>query len=67
MVHFYNTRDALRRCATNDTGEGTTCWPQPESTDNINPKFVGRLGLSDEEENALVSFMQTLTGGFLQR
>ena len=30
-------------------------------------EFVGRLGLSDEEENALVSFMQTLTDGFMQR
>jgi len=28
---------------------------------------VGRLGLSDEEENALVSFMQTLSDGFMQR
>jgi hypothetical protein len=27
---------------------------------------VGRLGLSDEEENALISFMQTLTDGFMQ-
>jgi len=26
-----------------------------------------RLGLSDEEENALVSFMQTLNDGFMQR
>ena len=34
--------------------------------DNMNTKFVGRLGLSDEEENALVSFMQTLTDGFMQ-
>ena len=56
-----------RRCGTNDPGEGTTCWPAPESTDNMNTKFVGRLGLSDEEENALVSFMQTLTDGFMQR
>ena len=67
IVHFYNTRDVLRRCGTNDAGEGTTCWPAPESTGNMNTKFVGRLGLSDEEENALVSFMQTLTDGFMQR
>jgi cytochrome c peroxidase len=67
IVHFYNTRDVLRRCGTNDTGEGTTCWPPPESTDNMNTKFVGRLELSDEEENTLVSFMQTLTDGFTQR
>jgi cytochrome c peroxidase len=67
IVHFYNTRDILRRCGPNDPGEGTTCWPAPESTDNMNTKFMGRLGLSDEEEKALVSFMQTLTDGFMQR
>ena len=67
IVHFYNTRDVLRRCNPNDPGEGTMCWPAPESTDNMNTKFVGRLGLSDEEENALVSFMQTLTDGAMQR
>ena len=67
IVHFYNTRDVLPRCRPNDPGEGTTCWPAPESTENMNTKRVGRLGLSDEEENALVSFMQTLTDGFMQR
>jgi cytochrome c peroxidase len=67
IVHFYNTRDVLARCRPNDPGEGITCWPAPESTDNMNTKRVGRLGLSDEEENALVSFMQTLTDGFMQR
>jgi cytochrome c peroxidase len=67
IVHFYNTRDVLPRCGPNDPGEGTTCWPAPESTRNVNTKFVGRLGLSDEEENALVNFLQTLTDGFMQR
>jgi cytochrome c peroxidase len=67
IVHFYNTRDVLARCQPNDPGEGTTCWPASESTDNMNTKRVGRLGLSDAEENALVSFMQTLTDGFMQR
>jgi cytochrome c peroxidase len=65
IVHFYNTRDVMPRCHANDPGEGTTCWPAPESADNMNTKRVGRLGLSDEEENALVSFMQTLTDGFM--
>ena len=31
------------------------------------PKRMGRLGLSDTEEDALVSFMQTLTDGFMSR
>ena len=67
IVHFYNTRDVLQRCGPNDPGEGTTCWPAPEATDNMNTKFVGRLGLSDEEEDALVTFLQILTDGFMQR
>jgi hypothetical protein len=64
---FYNTRDVLPRCGPNDPGEGTTCWPASESTQNMNTKFVGRLGLSGEEEDALVSFMQTLSDGFTHR
>jgi len=69
IVHFYNTRDVLPRCQSHDVNahdlnEGTTCWPAPESTDNMNTSRVGRLGLSDTEEDAIVSFMQTLTDGF---
>jgi cytochrome c peroxidase len=65
IVHFYNTRDVLPRCQPNDPGEGTTCWPAPESTANMNTKRMGRLGLSDAEEDALVAFMQTLSDGFM--
>jgi cytochrome c peroxidase len=65
IVHFYNTRDVLPRCQPGDAGEGTTCWPAPESTANMNTRRVGRLGLSDAEEDAIVSFMRTLTDGFM--
>jgi cytochrome c peroxidase len=65
IVHFYNTRDALPRCQPHDPGEGTTCWPAPESTDNMNTSKMGHLGLTDAEEDAIVSFMQTLTDGFM--
>jgi len=65
IVHFYNTRDALPRCQPNDPGEGTTCWPAPESTANMNTKRVGRLGLSEAEEDAIVSFLQTMSDGFM--
>ncbi len=65
IVHFYNTRDVLQRCQPRDPGEGTTCWPAPESNANMNTSKVGRLGLSDAEEDALVLFMQTLTDGFM--
>ena len=66
IVHFYNTRDLLPHCqSSHDAGEGTTCWPAPESTANMNTSRVGRLGLSDAEEDAVVSFMQTLSDGFM--
>ena len=65
IVHFYNTRDVLPRCQPHDPGEGTTCWPAPETTDNMNTNKVGHLGLTDAEEDAIVSFMQTLTDGFM--
>jgi cytochrome c peroxidase len=64
IVHFYNTRDVLPRCAPDDPREGTGCWPVPEETANMNKTRVGHLGLSDAEEDAIVSFMQTLTDGF---
>jgi cytochrome c peroxidase len=64
IVHFYNTRDALPRCQPHDPGEGTSCWPAPETTDNMNTTKMGHLGLTDAEEDAIVSFMQTLTDGF---
>ena len=67
IVHFYNTRDVLPRCQPGDAGEGTTCWLAPESTANMNTSRVGNLGLSDADEDALVSFMQTLTDGFMPR
>lgn len=64
VVHFYNTRDALPRCKADDKGEGTTCWPAPESTTNLVTGAVGNLGLTDQEENQLVSFLKALTDGF---
>ena len=67
IVHFYNTRDVLPRCQPRDVNEGTTCWPAPESTDNMNTSRVGRLGLSDADEDAIVSFMLTLSDGFTAR
>jgi cytochrome c peroxidase len=65
IVHFYNTRDVLPRCQPSDPGEGVSCWPAPESTANMNTSKVGHLGLTDAEEDALVSFMQTLTDGYM--
>ena len=65
VVHFYNTRDVLPRCAPNDPGEKVSCWPAPEDPENENKRQLGNLGLSDAEENAVVSFLRTLTDGYV--
>jgi cytochrome c peroxidase len=68
LVHFYNTRDVFRMPV--ESGEcpaGTTekvnCWPAAEVPQNQD-MTVGNLGLSDQEENQIVAFLQTLTDGF---
>jgi cytochrome c peroxidase len=72
LVHFYNTHDAfptgLQYPVTSGhcpkgTVERVTCWPQPEVPDNID-MTTGNLGLTDHEEDLIVTFMQTLTDGF---
>jgi cytochrome c peroxidase len=64
VVHFYNTRDVLPRCAAGDPGEKVTCWPAPEDATNLNKRQLGNLKLTDQEEDALVQFMKTLTDGY---
>ena len=68
ITHFYNTRDTLPRvCADNtDPGFGVDCWPAPEVTRNVNTAELGDLGLTAEEEAAIVAFMKTLTDGYPQ-
>ena len=64
VVHFYNTRDTLGRCPkAGDAGEKVSCWPAPEVSQNLNTT-VGRLGLSDQEEDQIVAFLKTLTDGY---
>ena len=64
VVHFYNTRDVLPRCVAGDPGEKITCWPAPEDSTNLNKRQLGNLRLTDQEEEALVSFLKTLTDGY---
>ena len=65
IVHFYNTRDVLPECPEDFDGvPGETCWPAPEVPANLNTQFVGDLGLTDAEEDAVVAFMETLSDGF---
>lgn len=68
LVHFYNTRDVYPFPVTSGhCPEGTTekvdCWPMPEVPNNID-MTVGKLGLTDHEEDLIVTFLQTLTDGF---
>jgi cytochrome c peroxidase len=68
LVHFYNTRDVYPFDVTSGhcpsgTIEKVTCWPKPEVPNNID-MTLGKLGLSDTEENQIVAFLQTLTDGF---
>jgi cytochrome c peroxidase len=51
VVHFYNTRDVED-------------WPEPEVADNVNTDELGDLGLTKQEEGAIVEFMKTLSDGY---
>src|SRR5712692_851732 len=68
LVHFYNTRDVYPFDVTSGhcpsgTIEKVTCWPKPEVKNNLD-MTVGKLGLTDMEENQIVAFLQTLSDGF---
>jgi cytochrome c peroxidase len=52
FVHFYNTRDL-------------DPWPPPEVPENVNTDELGNLGLTADEEAAIVAFLKTLTDGYL--
>jgi len=68
IVHFYNTRDVKPRCPDIFTTEvdalAQGCWPAPEVEENVNTKELGNLGLTEDEEEALVAFMMTLSDGY---
>ena len=38
--------------------------PQPEVTENVNTEELGNLGLTMEEESAIVAFMRTLSDDY---
>jgi cytochrome c peroxidase len=64
LVHFINTRDVKSTCPglyTEAEALAADCWPAPEVSTNVNNRLIGNLGLSDEEEDAIVAFLTTLT------
>jgi cytochrome c peroxidase len=65
VVHFYNTRDVLPKCKAGDSGEKFTCWPEAEDSTNLNKRQLGNLKLTEQEEDALVAFLKTLTDGYV--
>ncbi len=71
IVHFYNTSQTLTRCealskpilnATEKEALANNCWPKPEFDNGLPPPFlIGGLGLTNEEEEALVAYLNALT------
>ena len=68
IVHFYNTRDVLPVCPgdyTEAQALAAECWPAPEVMENVNTAELGDLGLSPEEEAAIIAFMKALSDGYV--
>ncbi|MGI8770713.1 MAG: cytochrome-c peroxidase [Acidobacteriaceae bacterium] len=68
LVHFYNTRDVYKMSVESGncpvgTTEKVNCWPEPEVPQNLD-MTIGKLGLTDREENQIVKFLQTLNDGY---
>jgi cytochrome c peroxidase len=67
IVHFYNTRDVKPECPgafTEAESLAAECWPEPEVSENVNSDELGDLGLTSEEEAAIVAFLTTLSDGY---
>jgi cytochrome c peroxidase len=67
IVHFYNTRDVLPVCPgdyTEAQALDADCWPPPEVAENVNTDELGDLGLTPDEEAAIVAFLKTLSDGY---
>jgi cytochrome c peroxidase len=68
IVHFYNTRDILPTCPgdyTEAEALAANCWPAPEVAETVNITELGDLGLTPEEEAAIVAFLKTLSDGYI--
>jgi cytochrome c peroxidase len=68
IVHFYNTRDVKPECPgpyTEAQALAENCWPASEVSENVNTDELGDLGLTPEEEAAIVAFLRTLSDGFV--
>ncbi|MCK5664370.1 MAG: hypothetical protein KAI17_12850 [Thiotrichaceae bacterium] len=75
VVHFYNTRDLKDSCeeleepvydATEEQALNNNCWPKPEVSENVEMGNMGNLGLTEEEEDALVMWMDAMSDGYFK-
>jgi cytochrome c peroxidase len=64
LVHFYNTRDVLPACAaqlSEADALAQNCWPPPEAPETVDHTNIGALGLTSDEEAAIVAFLATVS------
>ena len=59
ITHFYNTRDVP------GAGWNGLPWPPPEVPETVNHEELGNLGLTPDEEAAVIAFMKTLNDGYM--
>lgn len=68
VVDFYSSRDIKPSCASAWNSESQAnrqgCWPAAEVEANVNHAELGALNLSDDEIDAIVAFLGTLTDGY---
>ena len=68
IVNFYNTRDIKPECPgpyTEAEALDAGCWPAPEVAENVNTAELGNLGLTLDEEAAIVAFLKALSDGYM--
>ena len=68
IVNFYSTRDKKPVCpdpfTTEEDALALGCWPSPEVSANVNTKELGKLNLTEDQEDAIVAFLKTLSDGY---
>jgi len=67
VVAFYNDRDVRPACkgeATEAEAQKRGCWPRAEVRRNVNAEEMGRLGLTEQQVDDIVAFLQTLSDGY---
>lgn len=68
VVDFYNSRDVKPACKNPWADEAEAlkkgCWPAAEVAENVNADELGNLGLTAQEVDDIVAFLQTLTDGW---